>query len=70
MNEVGKSISKERHGINKPEDIDFLVNWLKVLCDLYPDARGRVNSISISLTRKFVSIDSTNFIEISKVEGD
>lgn len=58
----------EKHNIKSKEDIEFLIAWNKVLFVLYPEARGRVNSISIKLTGRFIGIDQADFMDVCVVE--
>lgn len=51
-------------------DIEFLKKWLAVLNDLYPEARARVNGVSIRLTGRYVAIDAASQVEIATVERD
>lgn len=57
------------HEIATQEDLDFLVKWLNVAFEQFPEMRGKVNSISIKLTGKFVGVDQSNTLSIEKVEG-
>lgn len=56
------------HEISTKEELDFLIKWLRVLFDTYPDAQGRINSISIKLTGKFIGVDQAGAVSVEKVE--
>ena len=54
------------HEISTQEDVDFLVQWIKVAMYLNPNLQGQINSISIKLTEKFVGLDQGNILSIEK----
>ena len=57
------------HEISSNEELAFLIRWMRVLFDIYPNVRGEINGISINLTGKFIGMDSSQTISIEKVEG-
>lgn len=57
------------HEISTNEELDFLIRWMRVLFQRYPNIRGEINGISINLTGKYVGIDQAQTISIEKVEG-
>lgn len=51
------------------DDMEFFKRWVSALDRIDPDARAKVNGVSIALTGKFVAIDSYGRVEISGVDN-
>ena len=53
----------------KAEDLDFLARWLRTMNDITcENIRGKVNSITINFTGKFIAVDANGFISVQEVE--
>lgn len=57
-----------KHEISTQDELDFLVQWIKVATELHPNLQGQVNSIAIKFTDKFVGIEPNGTLSICKVE--
>ncbi len=51
-------------------ELDFLKRWIVVLDRVAPDARAKVNGVTIPLTRMYVGVDVRGEVSVNTVEGD